>query len=536
MAVTGSTGFIGVSDGGTNLVSVPGTRVDSARLRWKGKTTSDRWEGYSQGTMLADFPAPPLGYSVTGGLAEFAVTINAGWSGAFGSVSVSASGGSKSIDYNLGPYVIQRFNVSVPCNGTGTAQGGYSIQGSGGASNPVTTATTEARRDWLTTNPRVTIGGQQIVGPASLVDGAISGWYDIPAGALVGGNNEVPNNIEGSGLGYLEIEYTYQPYPPSPERLWPENIGIIEDRTPGFEMTLNAAENSDSEFYHGQLILSQSPTFASSVVVDSSTSQVGWEYWDGSAWDDLPSIGVPSGTKVRYIPSSPMSLGVWYWKALTRDEWGVGIQSSSWRFRMVLSVDALEGYSLAVASTVYPCLDLEVNLACNGKLGTIRFVLSNLPDSEGLRNNDLINYGDTVNVSIYDETGHEAQYLGRVWQKTPGDTTLEVIASMGDKILADRILKTDYLSEDLGTALAGAVDTYCAPILSTGIPDPIGIVVNLPLSGKQVLAMFLEAMRIWARRFWVETDVTDWVAHVVDPSALSMAGILVRHGGDDDAG
>jgi hypothetical protein len=48
---------------------------------------------------------------------------------------------------------------------------------------------------------------------------------------------------------------------------------------------------------------------------DSSTSQTNWTYWDGGAWADLPSDGLPiakSGNEVRYTVTSALSATTWY--------------------------------------------------------------------------------------------------------------------------------------------------------------------------------------------------------------------------------
>ena len=535
MALTQSTGWLGVSSGSSRQVVIPGTAVVSARARWKGRSVYDNWDGYSSGLTSASFPSPPPGYVVTGGSAQFSVTINAGWYGATGYVSVSAPGGSKSVNYDLGPNVSQTISVQTSCDGSGTAQGSYSISGSGGASNPSVYVETRARKTTNSSNPSMVVGGESVVGPASLADGAVSDWYEIPAGALLGGANDVLSSIGGSGIAYLEIEYTYQPYPPPPERQAPQNLVVTDDRTPTFEFALEAAEGSDSVKHHGRIVLSRTLTLGSPIIADSSVSQEGWSWWDGLAWQPMPAVGVDAGTLVRYEPTDPMGLGVWYWAAVTRDEWGIGLQTTSWILRVVLSVDALEGYSLAIESEVYPCLDLEINLACNGKIGTIAFSINNMPDESGVRNDRRVHYGDEVSVSLYDDTGHVSQYLGRIWQKNPGDVTLGLVATLGDKVLADRILKADYLNQDLGGALVAAVEARCPPLLATGIPNPLGITVNMPFMGKQVIEMFEEAMRTWGLRWYVQTEATDQVVYVVDPLSLQAQGILVRYG-DGHAG
>jgi len=398
-----------------------------------------------------------------------------------------------------------------------------------GASNETRSATTYAKGPAPSTSPKITVGGHVITG-ATLGDGVVGDWYDIAAGLLTGGSNNILVNVDGSKTVDVEIEYTYEPYPPTPDREAPKNQSMTDEPAVVFELVMRGHEDSAADRFHAKLAVSGSPTMAEPIEIDSSLDQAGWEYLDGTTWKPMLLAGVPDGTRVRYTLQAPLPIGVYYWTVQPIDNWGYGLLSSIWTLRVVLSVVAQEGYSLFVEDTPYACLDLAVNLTCNGKIGTISFVIANWPDEHGVRNDDRIAYGDTVDVSIYDSTGAQMQYRGRVWQKNPGDVTLEIVAALGDKVLAERILKADYPEQDIGTSMVTAIDTYCAPVLSAGIPNPLGIIGNLMLRGKPVVDLFRECMKVWGLRWWVETDVLDWVCHVVDPTTLTAQGVIVRYG------
>jgi hypothetical protein len=196
--------------------------------------------------------------------------------------------------------------------------------------------------------------------------------------------------------------------------------------------------------------------------------------------------------------------------------------------RRVLSVDALEGYALAVGATPWACTDLIITESSNGEMSTIEFTVPNHPNKEGQTAHDLINYGDPVYVSIYDSTGEERQYLGRVWEKQVDDLNLRVVATMGDKILADRLASSDYLETDIGTALKSIIETDCAPLLSDGIPAPFGLTANLETKNRQAMQAFQEAFSTFGLLFWSETHALDWVQYLADPTTLTTQGILVE--------
>jgi hypothetical protein len=221
--------------------------------------------------------------------------------------------------------------------------------------------------------------------------------------------------------------------------------------------------------------------------------------------------------------------GTWYWIVAAKD-WAWGIPNElAWSLRRVLSVDALEGYSLAVGASIWPCLDLVITESANGELSTIEFEVDNWPDAlTGKRAQDLIHYRDPVYLSIYDTTGKERQYLGRVFDKQPDDVSLRIIATMGDKVLADRLSSNDYLETDIGTALKSIIETDCAPLLADGIPAPFGLTANLETKNKQAMQAFQEVFRTFGLLFWVETHALDWIVYLADPTKLAPQGIVVE--------
>jgi hypothetical protein len=531
MAVTDVTSWIPVENGKPVSVQVPFTHLESAQVRWKGKSSHVEASEVEWEEWVVAFPVKPNPFRVT---ASCEVWLRGGEDGGKGEVRLYTPWGTvKKSSYSLSAGVSKKYTVSesvdrstVPVFDVITEI--WETEGSVDIQSVTTYATTYYWQEVRSGDMSVEVVGQASPGPASLADGVTSDWYALTG--LVAGDNSLLPSIAGSGQAEIQIEYTGQPLPIGPTLIAPEHRAISDDRTPSLEFQLNAAAASDATAYHGKITLSLSPSFLNAVTADSSIDQSGWEYWDGAAWQLMPAAGVPAGTTVRYTAPTKLAAGPWYWKTQARDDWGWGVYSEPWILRLVLSVNGVEGYSLSVDGVPYNCTDLEVVETSNGEIGTVRFVISNLPDEDGVRPFSEIDYGATVAVSLYDSTGAEEQYMARVLPKSPGEVTLEITATMGDKVLADRIIREDYLNTDLGTALADIVTKYCSPILATGIPNPFGIVANLPVNGKQAMDAFEEAFKVWGLLFWTETDATDWVAYLADPTALAFQGVYVRYG------
>lgn len=526
MSLTKSTGWLAIQSGGTTDLPIDAAHLVSARLRWRGK---DRriWDSRSNTVSghSASFPSAPSGWTRGGGSARFNITVMTGEWAAAGTITVSAPGGSSTKAWTCGAQSSKALSVSTDCSGFGTASGSTSIDygPTTGFASPSIRASVDYYQDIPSESLSAVVNGVSVMGPASLDNGQASDWYPI---TLQLGQNVITHSIGGSGLADIEIEYTYQPYPPPPTRHAPENTVVTDDETSTFEMTLPL---SDASGLHVRLSLSMMPTMSQPTMYDSSASQAGWEYLSGGNWLPLPAGGAPPQSRVRFTPTIPLVLGTWYWIVAAKD-WAWGIPNElAWSLRRVLSVDALEGYSLAVGTSIWPCLDLVITESANGELSTIEFEVDNWPDAlTGKRAQDLIHYRDPVYLSIYDTTGEERQYLGRVFDKQPDDVSLRIIATMGDKVLTDRLASADYLETDVGSALAAMVTSDCAPLLDTGIEDPFGLTTNLASKNQQVMASFQEVFRTFGLLFWVEAQALDWIVYLADPTKLAPQGIVVE--------
>lgn len=523
MAIT-KTWSATVSNGQQTQIQIDGTKVDSARVRWKGidRYQMHYWSDYGGQT----FPMPPSQYDVTGGRCGAVIYVKTySMIGSEIKFKLTAPGNTKTQRIYFRSDTETEWEISMNCAGYGTVE----LEITEDPEWPplecyVVRYWTYTEAQWNeflggTENPKITVGSQTVSGPASVADGVWSNWYNV---TLSPGLNRITHLIGGGGQAVCEIEYTYQPLPPKPTLLEPDHLYTTESAEVTFIVKLVPATGSDSTKYHCKLFVSSSPLLDSGTIIDSSQDQSGWQYWTGSSWSALPSAGVSANTEVRY--KMRLSLGSWYWAATTKDQWGYGYRSDPRTVRIVTSLNALEGYRLLIDNEEYQCLELNITESANGEISLVEARLKNL-DGE-LKNN--ITYGSMVYIIIYDAYGLEMTYVARVHSIDTDDLEMVLTATMGDKILTDRFCSKNYSNQDLGAVLRDIVSTDCAPLRNDGIPASWGVNIYTESKGRRPMEIFQEFFKQLSVLFWVDADLTDWVAHIANPEIVPAKGLAVE--------
>ena len=513
-----------VSNGQQTQIQIDATKVDSARVRWKGidRYQMHYWSGYGE----QNFPMPPSEYDVTRGMCGAVIYVKTySMIGSEIRFKLTAPGNIKTRTVYFRSDTETEWEISMTCAGYGTVE----VEITEDPEWPplecyVVRYWTYTEAEWNeflggTQNPKITVGTQTVSGPASVADGVWSNWYNV---TLSPGLNRITHSIGGGGQAVCEIEYTYQPLPPKPTLLEPEQLYTTESGGITFRVKLVPASGSDSTAYHCKLFVSSSPLLDAGTIIDSSQDQAGWQYWTGSAWAALPASGVSANTEVRY--GSTLRLGSWYWAATTKDQWGYGITSDARTVRIVTSLTALEGYRLLINDEEYQCLELNITESANGEISLVEVRLKNL-DGE-LKNK--VTYGANVYIVIYDAYGAEMTYVARVHSIDTDDLEMVLTATMGDKILTDRFCSKDYSNQDLGAVLRDVVSTDCVPLRNDGIPSSWGVNVYTASKGRRPMDVFQEFFKQLSVLFWVEADLTDWVVHIANPEIVPAKGLAVE--------
>ena len=522
MAIT-KTWSATVSNGQQTQIQIDGTKVDSARVRWKGidRYETHYWVGHGEKT----FPTKPKGYTITYGACGAVVYVRTySMVGTTLRFTLSAPGGTKTESIFFPSDGAYEREIRTTCSGTGTVTLFISVEDEFGPAEYTVGYWTYVEAKWDeflggTDYPKITVGTQTISGPANVPDGQWSNWYNV---TLSPGLNRITHSIDGGCMAGCEIEYKYQPMPPKPTLLEPAHLYTTESGEVTFRVKLVPASGSDATKYHCKLRISPSPLVDAGTLLDSSQNQAGWQYWTGSAWAALPAAGVSANTEVKY--DTTLGFGTWYWAATTKDEWGDGYRSDARAIRIVPSLTALEGYSLIIANEVYEALELNITESANGELSLIEGRLRNF-DGE-LK--DKITYGANVFLTTYDAYGNELLYIGRIHSIDTDDLELSFVATMGDKILTDRFCSNNYTNQDLGTVLRGIVSTDCPPLRNDGIPTSWGVNVYTESKDRRPMEIFQDFFKQLSVLFWVEADVTDWVVHIANPETIPAKGTVVE--------
>jgi len=523
MAIT-KTWSATVSNGQQTQIQIDGTKVDSARVRWKGidRYETHYWVGHGEKT----FPTPPTGYTITYGACGAVIYVKTySMIGSEINFKLTAPGNTETQRIYFHSDTETEWEISMNCAGYGTVI----LEITKDPEWPplecyVVRYWTYTKAQWNeflggTENPKITVGSQTVSGPASVAGGVWSNWYNV---TLSPGLNRITHSIDGGCMAVCEIEYKYQPMPPKPTLLEPAHLYTTQSGEVTFRVKLVPASGSDATKYHCKLRISPSPLVDAGTLLDSSQNQAGWQYWTGSAWAALPAAGVSANTEVKY--DTTLGFGTWYWAATTKDEWGDGYRSDARAIRIVPSLTALEGYSLIIANEVYEALELNITESANGELSLIEGRLRNF-DGE-LK--DKITYGANVFLTTYDAYGNELLYIGRIHSIDTDDLELSFVATMGDKILTDRFCSNNYTNQDLGTVLRGIVSTDCPPLRNDGIPTSWGVNVYTESKDRRPMEIFQDFFKQLSVLFWVEADVTDWVVHIANPETIPAKGTAVE--------
>ena len=375
-----------------------------------------------------------------------------------------------------------------------------------------------------TTNPSITIGGYTYNHVGTLDADVESNWYNIANGFTAGQINNVLNNFDSSSRAYVDIEYTVEPKLPLNTITAPSHGTRTSDYEIDFIFKLDEDTDNSATKYHARIRFDDFSTMLSPDVYESKDEQDDWYYWDGNDWLAFPSAGVDPDTIVKYIKMC--NLGQWYWDIASWDDYGYGYVGSAYKFKVTINVTG--PYILNIGGGIYEgnykAFELSVVETSNGEIGTI---LATIDNSDVTADLD-INYGDSVAVAFLDASGNQEEFMGVVREKIPNGFNLTVIAILGDGILAERIVKEDYIKQDVGLIAKKIIDTYCSPLTSDNIDTSTGFEAPIPADGKKALAVFEDIRKNYGLFYYVDID---WDVHLYGAADIIEEPIIeIRYG------
>jgi len=527
------TGWVYVADNAETQVMMPAGRITQVRVRWKGVS-----KNVTESSTTSNSTSGTVSGGGASGIKSLSIPDKSGWN--YVSTYVSAS-------ISLGGSAAWQVSAQIPGRSWKTNSG----TGTGGSINDTGTQgapyycygeydggvgynwSLYGRNSWTRTvayqteNPQITVGGNVTAHSGTLNGGVESAWYDCTTG-FVAGANTVRHDSGGSGLAYVQIEVTYVPTL-TPRQLLPEQFGRETRESLRHYADIVQPEGNQATAWHLRLVIGTDPALVTpEYELDTALDQTGFEVSGESGWEALSSDGAPVGSVIRYTPPTPedMPMGRWYWQILVWDDdteqWSAG--SSIWQFRLVLSVAARVALEISGQDYSASSRAIRVSETTNGELGSMQFELY-VPHAV-----TVPPAGAVVALAVRDATGLEDQFSGWLVGEPArqGPQIYRCVCKLPDSILAERYVREDYASQDVGQTLADIVDEYCYPLSSAGINTSTGYSRPIAAYGKTALDIFIEVREQYGLLFWVRS--VDGVVFLVAPDDLGAALLGVVRG------
>jgi len=279
-------------------------------------------------------------------------------------------------------------------------------------------------------------------------------------------------NDAGRTNGETETFRTLYPWISAPEVISPEPAERTEDRHPWFVFVLTENSDNPATKYHARVRISEYISMEEATVYESKENTGTWQYWDGGAWQTFPSEGVDPGTRVR-MQNDRFAVGGWYWDCAAHDGDRYNLNIYPQLLRILAAIEGL--YDLRIEGKSWDALSFRVVETSNGEIGEIIIDIDNskqyFEDEESwgylhpgqpyyygdlYTANDLIEYGDVVELGVLDAQGNREDFTGRVRRKTPYGLVLTVKAILGDGVLSERIIYNDYPLAENATNITNA--------------------------------------------------------------------------------
>lgn len=397
-----------VSNLQTEQVQIDATRIDSAKVQWRGVDVTRYETATNTGTTSATLPAVPQGSFYSHSASATVTLKNNSSSSTYGfRVYFDTPWYSTYQDVSLAPGAEQTLNFSAPTTTTNyvgqSVTIGYSLLPSDVSATSTVYAKTTGTWTDSTQNPSVSVNGTAVSHTGTLANGAISPEYAVTTFRL--GSNTLAHSIAGSNTADFTYTVTYQPKLAPPTLISPASGSQVPRDQVKIELQLPSDILSDATALHVKLEWADNAAFTGAQVFDTRLNQTNWTYWNGSAWVAFPAGGVPQGSKVRHTFTTAPAVGNWYFRATAHDGNDWCFTSSTWLVRVVLAITGQVG--LEINGNPYQPIDLEVMESCNGEVSTIAVSVDNATTTQRVTldtANDFNTYSPTSLVPNYNVT------------------------------------------------------------------------------------------------------------------------------------
>lgn len=145
---------------------------------------------------------------------------------------------------------------------------------------------------------------------------------------------------------------------------------------------------------------------------------------------------------------------------------------------------------------------------------------------------EFMGTGDDVYLLIKDELDKFKVYKGKIRGMNPRDRKIKIKAIMGDKILTERIVKENYLEQDIGLTVKDIIETYCAPLTASNVDINTGYSAPIQAEGKKPSQILTELQGKYPVIFYVDFawDVHFMLESDIEEASEELGGYIIRLG------
>lgn len=181
-------------------------------------------------------------------------------------------------------------------------------------------------------------------------------------------------------------------------------------------------------------------------------------------------------------------------------------------------------YDLYIEDTKWEVVSLNIEQGANGIISNISFTVVNKGGSAF----NSINYGDNVDIAIYDRHGNRKDLKGLVREKNPNGKWLTVTIKTGDGLLSERKITTEsYPEQDIGLTIKTIIEEFYTPIGVNYIDTNTGIERELVTGGKTIDNILTSLNREYNIQYYVDED---WELHLFTYEDLEEAEVKLQYG------
>lgn len=139
---------------------------------------------------------------------------------------------------------------------------------------------------------------------------------------------------------------------------------------------------------------------------------------------------------------------------------------------------------------------------------------------------------DNLYLLLKDHNGNFKVYKGKIRELDPQDRKIDLKAILGDTVLTERIIKEDYLEQDIGQTVKEIIETYCSPLTAENVNTSTGYTAPLKAKGKKPSQVLSDLQSKYPVIYFIDFawDMHFMLEEQIKPTNEDVGGYLIRLG------